>query len=62
MTCRHVPTCPHVNTSGTHKAYKRLWGIGKIQGFQAEPAVAADGAGITACPGMKSLRPARLLA
>jgi hypothetical protein len=30
-------------------------------GFEAEPAVAADGAGITAWPGMSSLQPAPLL-
>src|SRR5262249_8501611 len=35
--------------------------IGDIQGFQAEPAVAADGAGRTDLPGMKSFRRAPLL-
>jgi hypothetical protein len=36
-------------------------GIEAIQGFQAEPAVAADGAGITASRGVKPSQPAPLL-
>ncbi|HEV3115643.1 MAG TPA: hypothetical protein VGY58_01240 [Gemmataceae bacterium] len=36
-------------------------GLGNDQGFWAEPAVAADGAGITVCRGMKPSLPGPLL-